>query len=66
MQGSAPPEAEYKEDAMRLVKGWKAGILEAVENTPLDGITRNRIADRCSVLSILMGCTLSINGVLQA
>ena len=29
------------------VKGWNAGITEAVENTPKDGITRNRVTDRC-------------------
>ena len=46
MQGSAPLEGQYKQDCLNLVKGWKAGILEAVENTPEDGITRNRIADR--------------------
>ncbi len=40
--------AEHAETAQ--VKGWSNGIVEAVENTPQDGITRNRITDRCAVV----------------
>lgn len=45
-QDAVPPESQYKEDCLSLVKGWQAGILEAVHKTPGDAITRNRIADR--------------------
>ena len=47
-QEASPSEDQYKQDCLSLVKGWKAGILEAVDNTSKDGITRNRIADRCA------------------
>jgi hypothetical protein len=48
----APPTpVAMKEDAAARVSGWSWGICEAVAATPLEGITRSRIADRCGAMA---------------
>ena len=41
--------AAIKGEALKFVRGWHWDIEAAVEATPLDSITRSRIADRCVV-----------------
>ncbi|KAK9815532.1 hypothetical protein WJX72_005250 [[Myrmecia] bisecta] len=37
---------QRKQEALQYVRGWSLGVQEAVQNTPADAISRNRIVDR--------------------
>lgn len=37
---------ECRRDCLETVRGWSSEITGAIENTPLERITRSRIADR--------------------
>ena len=66
MQEGGPPESQYKEDALRYIKGWEHGIVEAVQRTPDDAITRNRISDRQAPHLTLDGSTKRQGPSIQA
>ena len=50
------PEA-CREDALASVRGWSAEIRNAILSTPLERITRSRVADRracCALLELTL------------
>ena len=48
LQGSQLSEPEAcRADALASVANWSPEIRDAIQNTPLDRITRSRITDRC-------------------
>lgn len=42
----AKSSAEIKQDALALTQGWAHGIVECIENTPAETISRGRFFDR--------------------
>ena len=42
---------ECRRDCLETVQGWSSEITDAIKSTPLERITRSRIADRWAVLA---------------
>ena len=50
---------ECRRDCLETVQGWSSEITYAIKSTPLERITRSRIADRCAAPAwLVLGKTL--------
>ena len=51
---------ERKADALAAARGFAFHIQDAIRNTPAEGVSRNRIMDRCAAFTLSLDCNYMV------